>query len=174
MYGNCCNLAQSAYQSRPRTRAQCPSWVTVHVAVARRSRTRIARLGALAFAVGLAAVSSALAAQTTHRAAVGADRGSREHQALLELYALDSRIAASRARVAYLAAKATRLRLERAALKSELRAVRSTLALAQRQLALQLRTRYERGYVDPLAVVFGADSFGQGLQALDDLKQVAA
>jgi len=140
--------------------------------VARRSPSRTARLAGLALAVGLVAASSALASRTTHQAAPGSIRGSREHQALLELYALDSRLEASRARVAYLASEAAKLRRERTTLKSELRSARTTLAAAQGQLALQLRTLYEQGQVDSLAVVLGAGSLGAGVQKLDDLKRV--
>ncbi len=148
--------------------------VTVHAVVARRSRSRIPRLAGLALAVGLVAASSALASQTASRSAPSSSRGSREHEALLELYALDSRLATSHARVAYLTTEAARLRRERSALRSELHADRATLAGAQRQLALELRTLYERGEVDPLAVVFGATSLGRGMRQLDELKLLAA
>ena len=47
------------------------------------------------------------------------------------------------------------------------------LAGTQRQLAFQLRTMYEQGAVDPLAVVIGATSLGKGLRELDDLKRSA-
>jgi 3D (Asp-Asp-Asp) domain-containing protein len=134
-----------------------------------RLRTRTARLAGLSLAVGLVAASSALASQPTRPA--GSDRGSREHQALLELYALDSRIETSHARVAYLATEAARLRRERKALRPELRRARATLAATQRQLALELRTLYEQGEVDPIAVVFGATSLEKGLRALDDLRR---
>ena len=146
-------------------------WVTVRAVVTRRSRSRTAQLAGLALAVGLVVASSALAAETAHRAAAGSSRGSREHQALLELYALDSRLEESRARVASLATEAARLREERTSLRAELRAARATLATTQRQLALQLRTLYEQGEVDPLAVVFGATSIENGLRDLDDLKR---
>ena len=139
-----------------------------------RSRSRSARLAGLALAVGLVAASSALASQTAHRAVARSNRGSPANQALLELHAHDSRLQAARARVAYLATEAAKLRRERTALRSELRAARTTLAATQQQLALQLRTLYERGEVDPLAVVFGATSLGKGLQALDDLQRSAA
>ena len=142
--------------------------------MARRNRSRTARLAGLALALGLAAASSALASQTADRAASASSRGSRAHQALLELYALDSRLQASQSRAAYLAAQAAKLRRERRALHSELRAARATLATAQRQLAFQLRTLYEQGQVDPLAVVFGATSLRNGLRALDDLRRSAA
>ena len=119
-------------------------------------------------------MSTALASQTVRHAAAGSSRGSRAHQALLELYALDSRLEASRARVAYLASEAAKLRRERTALRSELGAARAALADVQRQLAFQLRTLYEQGTVDPIAVVFSATSLGTGLQKLDDLKRSAA
>jgi 3D (Asp-Asp-Asp) domain-containing protein/peptidoglycan hydrolase CwlO-like protein len=120
------------------------------------------------------AVSSALASESARQTAVTSSRGSQEHQALLELYALDSRLQASQARVAYLTNEAARLRRERTALRSELGAARVTLAAMQHQLAIQLRTIYEQGTVDPIAVLFGATSLGSGLQKLDDLKQSAA
>jgi 3D (Asp-Asp-Asp) domain-containing protein/peptidoglycan hydrolase CwlO-like protein len=142
--------------------------------VARHFRSRTPRFAALALGVGLVAVSSALASQTARQAVAGSSRGSRAHQALLELYALDSGLQAAQARVAYLASGATRLRLERKALRSELRGARTTLAGTQRQLAFQLRTMYEQGGVDPLAVIIGASSLGTGLRELDDLKRSAA
>jgi 3D (Asp-Asp-Asp) domain-containing protein/peptidoglycan hydrolase CwlO-like protein len=154
--------------------AQSPTWVTVHAVVAPRLRSRTGRLVGLALALGLVAVSSALASQTAHRTGTGSARASREQQALFELYALDSRLQASQARVTYLAAEAAKLRRERRALRSELRADRAMLVAAQTQLALQLRTLYERGEVDPLAVVFGATSLGKALQALDALRRSAA
>jgi 3D (Asp-Asp-Asp) domain-containing protein/peptidoglycan hydrolase CwlO-like protein len=135
--------------------------------VARRFRSRTARIAGLSLAVGLVAASSALASQQT--GSVASNGGSREHQALLELYALDSRLESSHARVAYLATEAARLRRERVALRADLRTARATLAATQRQLALQFRTLYEQGAVDPLAVVFGATSLERGLRALNDL-----
>jgi 3D (Asp-Asp-Asp) domain-containing protein len=117
-------------------------------------------------------VSSALASQTARQAV--STRGSRAQQAVLELYALDSRLQSAQAQVAYLASEATRLRRERTGLRSKLAGARTMLAGTQRQLAFQLRTMYEQGAVDPLAVVIGATSLGKGLRELDDLKRSAA
>jgi 3D (Asp-Asp-Asp) domain-containing protein/peptidoglycan hydrolase CwlO-like protein len=142
--------------------------------VARHFRSRTPRFAALALSLGLVAVSSALASQTVRQGEVASSRGSRAHQALLELYALDSSLHAAQARVAYLARETTRLRRERTTLRTELRGARTTLAGTQRQLAVQLRTMYEQGGVDPLAVVIGASSLGTGLQELDDLNRSAA
>jgi 3D (Asp-Asp-Asp) domain-containing protein/peptidoglycan hydrolase CwlO-like protein len=130
----------------------------------------------LSLAVGLVAVSSALASQTAARLDV---RGGQANEpqargALLELYALDSRLQAAQARVAYLASEAAKLRRERRALRPELGAAGTMLATTQRQLAFALRTQYEQGDVDPLAVVIGATSLRRGLQELDDLKRGVA
>jgi len=154
--------------------AQSSTSVTVHAVVARFLGSRTARFAGLALALGLVAASSALASQTAHTAVTASNRGSRTHQALLDLYALDSRLQASHARVAYLATEAAKLRRERRSLRPELSAARATLAVTQRQLAFQLRTLYERGNIDPIAVLFGATSLSEGLRELDDLKRSTA
>lgn len=142
--------------------------------VTRLFRSRTARLAGLSLALGLAAASSALASHATGSRVARSTGGSGEHQALLELYALDSRLEASQARVAYLADEAAKLRHERTALRSELRAARVTLVGTQQQLAFQLRTLYEQGDVDPVAIVVGAGSLSTGMQRLDDLDRSAA
>jgi 3D (Asp-Asp-Asp) domain-containing protein/peptidoglycan hydrolase CwlO-like protein len=127
----------------------------------------------LAFGVGLVAVSSALASHTGRSEAVSTP-GNRAQQAVLELYALDSRLHAAQARVGFLTSEATRLRHDRKMLRSELAGARTMLAGTQRELAFQLRTVYEQGEVDPIAVVIGATSLGTGLRELDDLRRSVA
>ncbi len=98
---------------------------------------------------------------------------SRTHQALLSLYALDSQLQAWRDRLASLESAEADLRQQRASLKEELAAARRTLEIGQHRLALDLRALYERGNVDPVAVVLGAQSLSKGLERLDDLSRVA-
>lgn len=76
--------------------------------------------------------------------------------------------------MSHLTAEATRLRRQRTALRAQLHVARATLAGAQRQLALQLRTLYEHGAVDPIAVMLGATNIDEGLQQLDALRRIAA
>jgi 3D (Asp-Asp-Asp) domain-containing protein len=95
------------------------------------------------------------------------------HQALLGVYSLDLQLHAWRGRLASLQAAAVELRHRRTALRQELGAARVTLHISQGRLALNLRSLYERGNIDPVAVVFGATSLANGLQRLDDLKRVA-
>lgn len=147
----------------------------VHAVVVRLIRTRTRRLVGIALAVGLVAVSSALASQTGTRSTVAVPNpGTRAHQSLLELYALDSRLQGAQARVAYLTREAAALKRERETLRSDLAGYRTTLRATQRQLAFQLRTIYERGQVDPLAVVIGSTSLDNGLRELDDLGRSTA
>jgi 3D (Asp-Asp-Asp) domain-containing protein/peptidoglycan hydrolase CwlO-like protein len=94
------------------------------------------------------------------------------HQALLGLYALDSQVQAWRARVGTLGAAAEELRQRRALLQRQLGIARSSLTVAQRQLAANIRTIYEQGNVDPVAVMLGATSLSTGLRRLDDLRRI--
>jgi 3D (Asp-Asp-Asp) domain-containing protein len=97
----------------------------------------------------------------------------RTHQALLSLYALDSRLQSWRARLASLQSAAAALRQQRVTLRNELHADRASLEEGQRRLAVELRVMYEGGNVDPVAVVLGAKSLSSGLSRLDYLKSVA-
>ncbi|MFL5960760.1 MAG: 3D domain-containing protein [Gaiellaceae bacterium] len=102
-----------------------------------------------------------------------ATRDTRTHQALLGLYALDARLQAWRSRVASLGARAAALRQRRTALRQELRAAQTSLESGQHRLAVDLRALYERGNVDAVAVMLGADSLTKGLRQLDALSSIA-
>jgi 3D (Asp-Asp-Asp) domain-containing protein len=127
----------------------------------------------------LTAASAALAAPGTGSSGTGRAEGtaqqldSRTHQALLGLYALDSQLHAWRARLGTLGAAATALRQRRASLRQELGAVQTSLKVGQHQLARNLRTLYERGNVDPVAVMLGSVSLDKGLSELEQLSSVA-
>jgi 3D (Asp-Asp-Asp) domain-containing protein len=121
----------------------------------------------------LVAASAAIAAPRAHTRTSSTQPSSRVHQALLGLYALDSQLHAWRSRVASLEAEAATLQKQRSALQQELDAARTSLQTGQHQLALELRTLYERGNVDPVAVMLGATSLTKGLRRLDALSHVA-
>jgi 3D (Asp-Asp-Asp) domain-containing protein len=144
-------------------------------------RSRATRFGA--FAVGVLALTAASAAFAT--AGTG-DRppasnvhptaqqlGTRAHDALLSLYALDSRLQAWQARLGSLETQAANLRARQASLRSQLGADEASFKASRRSLVLDLRALYERGDVDPVAVVLGAKSLGTGLNQLEDLSQAA-
>jgi 3D (Asp-Asp-Asp) domain-containing protein len=139
------------------------------------------RFGALAAVLALTATSAALAFPGTGSGASSSSidstsqqLGTRVHQALLSLYALDSRLQAWRGRLASLQTAASALRAQRASLKSELHADQTTLATGRRRLALELRALYEQGTVDPVAVVLGAKSIGTGLDQLDAMSRATS
>ena len=128
--------------------------------------------------LALAGASAALASPSTPGRAqqlrVAAQRlDTQAHNALLELYALDTRLHAAQARLATLEASAARLRRQRKSLHTQLAAARKSLAVSRQELARRLRVLYEQGSVDPVAVVLGASSLGTGLQRLDDLSRTA-
>jgi 3D (Asp-Asp-Asp) domain-containing protein len=140
-------------------------------------RSRAVRFGALAAVLMLIAASAALAAPGSGTPASGdttQQLDTRTHQALLSLYALDSQLQSWRARLASLETAAAALRERRASLRTELAAARATLKTGQRRLALELRVLYERGNVDPVAVVLGAKSLSTGISQLDDLSRDSA
>ncbi len=140
-------------------------------------RPRAARLAALSVVLALTAASAALAApgsSSSQGSNVSAqDLDTKTHQALLGLYALDSQVQAWHARVGSLGAAAAELRRRRSALRQQLGIAHSSLAVAQRQLEANIRTIYEQGNVDPVAVMLGAASLSTGLRKLDDLRSVA-
>jgi peptidoglycan hydrolase CwlO-like protein len=139
------------------------------------------RFGALAVVLALTAASAALAAPgtgsrrpTKSAGATPHQLGTRVHQALLSLYALDTQLQAWRGRLASLQNAATALRARRTSLRNELSADQASLETGQHRLAVELRALYERGNVDPVAVVLGAKSIGTGLKQLDDMSRVAS
>jgi 3D (Asp-Asp-Asp) domain-containing protein len=120
------------------------------------------------------AASAALAAPATKNVdATTQQLDTRTHQALLSLYALDSQLQTWRARLGSLQSAAVALRRQRASLRRELGTAQASLKVGRRRLALDLRAEYERGDVDPMAVVLGAKSLTKGLSQLNDLSRVA-
>lgn len=139
-------------------------------------RARTARFLAAAAVLTLTVASAALAAPGSPghvRSTSSQQLSGRVHRALLSLYALDSQLHAWRARVATLEGAAAALQKQRSALRQELDAARASLESGQHQLALELRALYERGNVDPVAVMLGAGSLTKGLRQIDALSRVA-
>ena len=144
-------------------------------------RSRAARFGVLAAAaLAITAASAALAAAGTgDRAPTGSvhptaqSLGTQAQQAVLSLYSLDSRLQAWHARLGSLQTQAAALRARQASLRSQLGADEASFRTSRRSLVLDLRALYERGDVDPVAVVLGAKSLGTGLSQLDALSRAA-
>jgi 3D (Asp-Asp-Asp) domain-containing protein len=140
-----------------------------------------ARLAGSVVALALAAASTAAAAGPGdgYRASAARLRvqaqllDTRTHKALLDLYALESRLGTAERTLAALEARSARLDARRASLARNVVAARLALAISRHQLADRLRMLYEQGTIDPLAVVLGATSLDDALTKLNDLSEIA-
>ena len=125
---------------------------------------------------GAAALPSAGVSQGNPAGALradGAELAARERSAVLELYGLDSRLAAAREHLVTLQARAAVLTSQRATVARRLSIARRTFATAEQLLGGRLRALYERGQADPLAVVLGAESLEEAVTAIDGLERAA-
>jgi 3D (Asp-Asp-Asp) domain-containing protein len=125
---------------------------------------------------GAAAVPAVGESQTDSAAALRRDEATlaaRSRSAVLELYGIETRLAAARARLVSLRARSAALSRARATATRRLGIARQTLGTAERLLSSRLRALYERGDTDPLAVVLGAGSLEQAMDAIDGLELAA-
>jgi 3D (Asp-Asp-Asp) domain-containing protein len=98
---------------------------------------------------------------------------SRSEQALLGLYALDSRLAQTKGNLAALEAQAGALRREQEQVKGQISLVEGTLRASQRLLGNRLRTLYEEGEPNEIAILLGASSLDDAVTRLDELDRSA-
>ena len=96
------------------------------------------------------------------------------HEALLELYSLETRLARAESRLAELERRRAEVEEAEDSARRQLAIARAGLAEAQRRLASRLQTLYVEGDVDPLAVLLGAESLDDALSALDGLDRFAS
>jgi 3D (Asp-Asp-Asp) domain-containing protein/peptidoglycan hydrolase CwlO-like protein len=97
----------------------------------------------------------------------------RSQTALLDLYSLERRLARAEARIADLQARRIALEREAASAQRRLQIARSDHAEAERRLGLRLSQLYVQGEVDPIAVLFAAQSLDEALSAFDGLTRLA-
>jgi 3D (Asp-Asp-Asp) domain-containing protein len=99
----------------------------------------------------------------------------RSRAAVLTLYALDSKLAATEAELATLKAEAAKLSRQRERTKQQLGIARRTFTASRRHLADRLRRVYEQeGDSDPLAIVLGAKTLDEALSGLETVNAAAA
>jgi 3D (Asp-Asp-Asp) domain-containing protein len=97
----------------------------------------------------------------------------RSEQALLSLYSLDSRLAQARGDLGRLRGRAAALRAEQDQVRREIAVVEGTLRASQRLLGDRLRTLYEEGEPNPIAILLGASSLDDAVTRLDELDRSA-
>jgi 3D (Asp-Asp-Asp) domain-containing protein/peptidoglycan hydrolase CwlO-like protein len=146
-----------------------------------RSLDRPARLAALlALLTALAGPAAARAdgPESIRREAarLAADRSAlaeRSRAVLLELYALESRLARAERRIETLHARAGELDRRQASARHALAVARRSYVAAQQYLAGRLHELYIEGELDPLAILLGAESLAHAMEALDGLDTLA-
>ena len=136
-----------------------------------------ARIAGISASLVLLAVSAAAAAgpgqsTATLRSQAGI-LNAREHHALLDLYALDSRYRQAQSQLASLESRAASLRAQQQQLTQQISATRHTLQASQQRLGDHLRSLYEQGDVNTLAIVLGAQSLDDAVTQIDDLSRAA-
>jgi 3D (Asp-Asp-Asp) domain-containing protein len=95
------------------------------------------------------------------------------HSALLSLYALDSRLARARSELASLRSREAALRAQQEQVRREAAVVEANLRTSQTLLGNQLRTLYEEGEPNAIAILLGAASLDDAVTRLDELERSA-
>jgi peptidoglycan DL-endopeptidase CwlO len=141
----------------------------------RESRPALAlvAVGALLVAALPAGAGAGAAGQASMLRGEQSSLAARSRAAVLGLYSLDTRLARARAELASIRARAAQVERERARVALELRVARSVLRQSQSQLGQRLRTLYEEGEPDAIAVVLGATSLEDAVSRLDELERSA-
>jgi 3D (Asp-Asp-Asp) domain-containing protein/peptidoglycan hydrolase CwlO-like protein len=95
------------------------------------------------------------------------------NQALLDLYAFESKLGRAEQRVAALEERAAVLERRQEAARRQLDFARKAVARADERLAARLRALYIEGEIDPLAVLLGAQSFEEAISTIEGFDDVA-
>lgn len=142
-------------------------------------------------AARLAAVLTSVLAATLLPAASGADSApalreraqalrsgdarlaARAHDALLQLYALESKLGRTRSTLARLYERRETLAAEQDQARRQIAITERAVASAQTELSSLVRALYERGEPDLLAVLLGAESLDEALSGIDGIQRAA-
>jgi 3D (Asp-Asp-Asp) domain-containing protein len=135
--------------------------------------TALVALSALVPATVGADSASTPRERASHLIQQNAALAAKSRSTLLDLYALDSRLARARAHLVALRIRTAEVRAEREAAQHRLTVARRSLAAAQVVLGRRLQLLYEQGDSDPVAVVLGASSVDDALNSLDSLNRLA-
>jgi 3D (Asp-Asp-Asp) domain-containing protein len=92
---------------------------------------------------------------------------------VLTLYGLESRLARAQAQLASLRSQVAAVDRQAAETRRELEIAKQLFATSQRNLADRLRTVYEQGDSDPLAIILGAKTLDDALTSLETQKAAA-
>jgi peptidoglycan DL-endopeptidase CwlO len=90
-----------------------------------------------------------------------------------DLDSLDAELAGTRTRLARLRAQGERLARKQAEARTALNVARAGLRVSQRRLAERVRTLYEQGRPEPLAVILGAETLDDAVAGVEHLTRIA-
>lgn len=96
-----------------------------------------------------------------------------KQSAMASLVAIEQRLAQTRAELATFQTNASEVRARRRAVAAELRVVRSAVRATQHAVANRLQALYEEGDADALALILGAGSLDDALDAMETLDLAA-
>ena len=133
----------------------------------------LAAVGALVVAALPAGAGAGPGRQTSVLRGEASSLAARSRAALLGLYSLDTRLARARAELAAVRARAVAVERERDRVRHEIVVARHVLVESRRQLGTRLRTLYEEGEPDAVAVLLGATSLEDAVSRLDELERSA-
>jgi 3D (Asp-Asp-Asp) domain-containing protein/peptidoglycan hydrolase CwlO-like protein len=97
----------------------------------------------------------------------------RSQEAVVQLYALESRLQQARGDLARIDARAAALAQQQESTRRRHRAAQRTMAVAQFRLGRQLRILYEQDEPDPIAVLLGATSLDEAIEGLESISRTA-
>jgi 3D (Asp-Asp-Asp) domain-containing protein len=173
---NRCRGHKTAETARPRDPHKVRAFGTVRPVLGRReSRPALVLVAVSALLVAAVPASAGAGAggQTSGLRGEQSDLAGRSRAAVLGLYSLDTRLARARAELASIKARATEVERERAHVAHDIAVARGVLRESQRQLGDHLRTLYEQGEPDAIAVLLGATSLQDAASRLDELERSA-
>jgi peptidoglycan DL-endopeptidase CwlO len=136
----------------------------------RESRLAFLLVLALTLLLGASLAGAQNTAQLRQHQRALADKS---HGALLGLFALDSRLARARTELTRIHARVTQLQSEQHQVRAELTVVAKNLRVSQRLLGAHLRTLYEEGEPNAIAILLGANSLDDAVTRLNEIEQSA-
>jgi 3D (Asp-Asp-Asp) domain-containing protein len=129
-------------------------------------------LGAVPVALAAGATGPQAKAKAEGLRAANGSLDAREAAATLELYALESQLAAAKSELTRIAARRGSVEREQAAARRQQVIATRALREAEKRLGALVRTLYEQsGHTDAFAIVLGSRSVEEALTALDSLRR---
>jgi 3D (Asp-Asp-Asp) domain-containing protein len=133
----------------------------------------LATVGALVVAVLPASAGAGPSGQASVLRGEQTSLAARSRAALLGLYSLDTRLARARSELAAVRARAAEVERERARVAHDITIARGVLVKSEHQLGARLRTLYEQGEPNAIAVILGATSLDDAVSRLDEIQRSA-